>query len=336
MTVIMVLAYGTGWSDESLRYADLGDFKLENGMTIRNCRVAYRILGNLDEGKSNAVLAPTWLAGTTQELVDLGIIGPGRMIDSKKYFIVAVDSFGNGVSSSPSNSAAQPDRAFPQFTIRDMVNAQYILLSKHLNISHLHAVVGISMGGMQAFQWLVTYPGYMDKIIPIVGTPWMTSNDMLLWSAELGVIETIQGCGGGNDLAMKTLTPIHVLLLWTPRFRVANTKPDAFPGFLTELEKRFAGYNATDWAWQLKAIKSQDIRKDFAGSAAKTATAARAKSMVITSVQDQAVYPETARSFARLLNSETAELTGDCGHLAFLCELDKLKTLVNGFLEKGN
>ena len=102
------------------------------------------------------------------------------------------------------------------------------------------------------------------------------------------------------------------------------------------LEKSFANYNATNWAWQVKAIKDHDILKQFNRSAEKAASAVHAKSMVITSAQDQVVYPEPAKVFARLLKSETAELTGDCGHLAFLCELEKLRTIVNGFLEKGN
>ena len=102
------------------------------------------------------------------------------------------------------------------------------------------------------------------------------------------------------------------------------------------MEKSFTNYNATNWAWQLKAIKGHDILKKFDRSAEKAASSIQAKSLVITSAQDQVVYPETAKTFARLLKSDTAELTGDCGHLAFLCELDKLRTIVNGFLEKGD
>jgi hypothetical protein len=118
VTAIFLLAWGAAWGNESLRYADLGDFRLENRAIIRECRLAYRILGKINSQKSNTILIPTWLAGTTQDLVDLGIVGPGKVIDSSRYYVIAVDSFGNGVSSSPSNSAVQPDRAFPQFSIK--------------------------------------------------------------------------------------------------------------------------------------------------------------------------------------------------------------------------
>jgi homoserine O-acetyltransferase len=318
--------------EDFLRYAELGDFQLENGAILQKCRLAYRIAGKLNHQKSNAILIPTWLAGTTQELVDLGIVGPGKVIDSSRYYIIAVDSFGNGVSSSPSNSAIQPDRAFPQFSIKDMVRAQHVLLTRHLNIHHIHAVIGMSMGGMQAFQWMVLYPDFMDKVISIAGSPWMTSNDLLLWSAELGIIDNLQSCKDGQS-AMKALAPMHTLLLWTPRFRVATTTPASVPAFLHGLEKSFLKYNPTDWAWQVKAIMAQNILKEFDESSEKAAKTVHAKALIILTAQDQIIYPEPAKTFARLLKTETEELTGDCGHLAFLCELDKLKTLVDGFLK---
>lgn len=330
---IILPAWEASCGDGSLRYADLGDFQLESGLVIKECRLAYRTLGKHNPQKSNAILIPTWLAGTTQELIDLGIIGPGKIIDSSRYYIITVDSLGNGVSSSPSNSTIQPDRTFPQFSISDMVRAEYALLTRHLNVQHLYAVIGMSLGGMQAFQWMVLYPDFMDKAIPIAGTPWVTSYDLLVWSAELAIIENVQSCQGGLA-AMKALARMHSLLVWTPRFRVAATKPAEVPEFLSNLEMSFVKYNHTDWSWQVKAIMGQDILKKFDGSPEKAAKAIRADTLIITTAQDQIVYPEPARNLARLLKAETAELTGDCGHLAFLCEFDKVRTLVDGFLKR--
>jgi homoserine O-acetyltransferase len=196
-------------------------------------------------------------------------------------------------------------------------------------------VIGMSMGGMQAFQWMVLYPDFMDKVIPIAGSPWMTSNDLLLWASELGIIENAQSCKGG-DSAMKALAPMHTLLVWTPRFRVAATKPGSIPEFLSGLEKSFLKYNSTDWAWQVKAIMTQDILKEFDESPEKAAKAVHAKTLLISTTQDQIIYPEPTKTFARLLKAETAELTGDCGHLSFLCESDRLRTLVDGFLKRDS
>jgi len=126
-------------------FIKMGNYRLETGKVIRNCRLAYRTFGVLNADKSNVILFPTWLAGTTKDLVDLGLIGPGKLADSSKYFVVAVDAFGNGVSSSPSNSSFQPDQAFPRFSIKDLVDVQYLLLTRYLHLTHIHGVIGISM-----------------------------------------------------------------------------------------------------------------------------------------------------------------------------------------------
>src|SRR4029077_2462867 len=73
---------------QELKFADLGDFRLESGEIGRDCRIGYRTFGKFDENKSNAVLFPTWFTGTTKQLMDL--IGAGKMIDSSKYFVIAV------------------------------------------------------------------------------------------------------------------------------------------------------------------------------------------------------------------------------------------------------
>src|SRR3954453_5381929 len=97
------------------QFASLGDFKLGSGEVIRDCRIGYRTFGTLNADKSNVVLFTTWAGGTTEQLKSN--IGPGRVVDSTKFFVVAVDALGNGVSSSPSNSKLQPRMSFPKFTL---------------------------------------------------------------------------------------------------------------------------------------------------------------------------------------------------------------------------
>jgi len=325
---------GVARADSPVRYADLGNFQLENGSVIRDCRVAYLTSGNLNAEKSNIILVPTWLAGTAQEMVDLGFIGPGKVLDSSKYYIIAVDAFGNGVSSSPSNSPNQSGQSFPQFSIRDMVRAQYMLLTGHLNIRHIRAVTGISMGAIQTFQWIVLYPGFMDQAIPIQGSPWATSHDMLFWSAQLGILENVRECKG-NATAMKTLAPLHIMQAWTRDYRTANTNPADFSAFLARQQENLSRYDAQNWASQVKAILTHDILKDFGGSREKAAAAVRAKFLVISSPQDQIVSNDGAVAFARLSGAESAELDGTCGHFAFLCDQENLKSMVNAFLSRN-
>ena len=194
------------------RFAPLGDFRLESGETIRDCRIGYRTWGKLNAARANAILFPTWFGGTTAQLA--ANFGRGKMLDPAEWFIIAVDAIGNGVSTSPSNSATQPRMKFPKFTIRDMVESQHQMLTKTLGLTHVHAVMGISMGGMQTFQWMVAYPDFLDRAVPIVGTPRMTPYDTLLWEAERHAIEADAAWKNGEytqrpAAAMRTVSDIH-------------------------------------------------------------------------------------------------------------------------------
>jgi pimeloyl-ACP methyl ester carboxylesterase len=131
--------------------------------TMTCIRRGYRTLGKLNAEKSNAILWPTWLGGRSEEL--LQFIGPGNVVDSGKYFVILVDSIGNGISTSPFNSSSQPRMKFPKFTVRDMVESEHRLVTEVLRLGHLHAVMGLSMGGMQAFEWAVVYPDFMDLTV---------------------------------------------------------------------------------------------------------------------------------------------------------------------------
>ena len=321
------------FGQDNLEFANLGDYTLENGQIILDCRVAYRTFGVLNPAKSNAILFPTWLAGTTHDLIDLELIGPGKMADSSKYFIIAVDAFGNGVSSSPSNSKRQPNQAFPRFSIKDMVNVQHILLTRYLHLPHLYGVIGISMGAMMSYQWMVSYPDFFDKAVAIVGSPRLTAYDLLLWQAELSAINTSYGKTQEKKAAMKTVAAIHNLHLRTPRYITSHTKPEAFPQFLAEAEKNFMKLNTFDWAWQLKAIMDHDIYRSFGEAIDPAAKTIRAKTLIIWARQDLAVNSEPARALAKYLHADTFEFNGDCGHLSFLCEGDALRDTVNHFMQ---
>ena len=135
----------------------MGDLKLESGEVIRDFAISYVTHGTLNAKKSNAILMVTAISGNHHRLDFL--IGPGKALDTGKYFIICTDAIGNGLTTSPSNSTAQPRMQFPRFAIRDMVTSQHRLLTEHLGINHVVAVVGPSMGGMQALQWGVSHPG---------------------------------------------------------------------------------------------------------------------------------------------------------------------------------
>lgn len=321
---------------QELQFATLGDFRLESGETIENCRIGYRTFGKLNQARSNAVLFPTWFTGTTEALRDQHI-GPGRLADSSRYFVIAVDALGNGVSTSPSNSATQPRMRFPKFTIGDMVRSQHALLTRHLNLSRLHAVIGISMGGMQAFQWTVTFPEFLSRAVPIVGTPQQTATDLLLWNAELAAIEGDREWAGGdysNPPALRALLQIHSFALNTPAYRAAQTPAAKFPAYLKEVEKGAGRFDANNWIRQLQAMIAHDIAAQDGGSLEAAARRIQARLFVVAALQDHMVNPTTALELARYLVAPTLELSSDCGHLAVGCESARISAAVQRFLSQ--
>ena len=109
-----------------------GDLRLESGERIRGFELSYVTHGKLNEARDNAVLVTVSLTGNHHRLDFL--IGAGRALDTERYFVVCVDPIGNGLTSSPSNSAAQPGARFPRFCLRDMVHSQHRLLTEELHI----------------------------------------------------------------------------------------------------------------------------------------------------------------------------------------------------------
>jgi homoserine O-acetyltransferase len=131
---------------------EAGDIVLQSGLTYRRARLAYRTYGTLDAAKTNAILYPTSYGAQHPDLE--WAIAPGKALDPTRYFIVIVNKFGNGLSSSPSNTPPPFDRArWPHFTMTDNVRVQQRLLHEVFGIERLRLVYGFSMGAQQAFHW---------------------------------------------------------------------------------------------------------------------------------------------------------------------------------------
>jgi len=154
----------------------LGDVMLESGDVLRQAFIGYKVHGQLNADRTNGVVYPTQFAAQHSDIEWL--IGPGRALDSDRYFIVTVDQLGNGVSSPPSNTPAPQDRSrFPAVNIRDDVAAQYRLVTEGFGLKKLALVTGYSMGAQQAFQWAVSYPDLVERIAPFCGTAKTTAHN---------------------------------------------------------------------------------------------------------------------------------------------------------------
>lgn len=309
------------------QFANLGDFKLENGSVIRNCRIGYRTFGTLNSDKSNVIVFPTWAGGTTEQLKSN--FGPGRLIDSTTYYIVAIDALSNGVSSSPSNSRLQPRMRFPEFSLRDTVATQHELLTRVLNIHHVKAVAGISMGGMQVFQWLISYPDFMEKAIPIVGSPRLAPYDLMLWQAQIDALMRDRDWKSGNYTANPARAldfAFGELLLTTPAdYNRRKTREQVFAD-LEKARNDAHRFDANDKIRQVQAMMQLDIPLE----SAKTV---KAKILVVVAKYDHVVTPGPATDFANLLGAELLTLDSDCGHLATTCESRRISEAIANFLK---
>lgn len=307
------------------QFGDLGDLRLGNGGVIHDFRIGYRTFGKLNAEKSNAILWPTWLGGKSQDLVQF--IGPDKVVDSTRYFVVLVDAIADGVTTSPSNSKSQRLMKFPEVTIRDMVESEHRLATEVFHLSHLRAVMGLSMGGMQTFEWGIAYPDFMDLLIPIVGSPQSTSYDKLLWTAQIDAIELDPVWNHGNptgpmDRSLGLVEEIGSMNLTTPDYRVAQTKPDGINGLLTEIRNssRGDGGNACDRIRQRQAIMALDIPAELGvATLEQAASKVRAKLLVIVSPEDHMVTPQPAMKFAAAAGAPLVQLDSSCGHLSPGC-----------------
>lgn len=328
--LVLSVSWGTpaltrsGPPEGAQQHAELGDFHLQNGSVIQDFRLGYRTLGKLNAEKSNAVLWPTWLGGKSENL--LQFVGPGNVVDSSKYFVILVDAIGDGVSSSPSNSKTQPRLQFPEFSIRDMVESEHRLLTDVLHISHLRAVVGLSMGGMQAFEWAVAYPDFMDLVVPMAGSPQSTSFDKLLWTSEIDAIELDPAWNHGNPTGPLThgivlAKKIESMNNTSPAYRVAQTSPAGFNEFLSGLRKnaKADGGTASDQIRQRQAIISLNVPGELGLTLEQSAARVRAKVLVIASLQDHTVNPEPAIRFADAAGAPLIKMDSPCGHLSLSC-----------------
>jgi homoserine O-acetyltransferase len=301
------------------QFARLGDLTLESGETLQDVEIGFRVYGPnpLPDG-SNVIVWPMWFGGQSQETEIFELVGPGLLLDTNKYHVIAIDPIGNGLSSSPDQT---PGRfRFPDVTIGDMVRSEHRLLTEVLKISHVKAVIGYSMGGMQTFEWLVAYPNFMDKAVPLVGTPRSTGFEAINLGAQLAALEAADE---------------PTVAFWGPEF-LATMIPEEGDDFaLAEFESHLArGFGPMNWALQTRAAIGQDISRQFGGDLSLAAAEVQAEILVVVHERDGWNAPGPALEFANFLGAETLVLTGFCDHLSYFCgDGATVNDAVSAFLE---
>jgi homoserine O-acetyltransferase len=226
---------------------------------------------------------------------------------------------------------------FRSITIRDMVETQHRLLTETLGIHHLKAVMGVSMGGMQTFQWMVSYPGFMDRAIPILGSPRLAAYDLMHWQTQIDTIMNDASWNGGEytaNPARVAEAEFGALLLTTPEHFNAHTTREQVFEKLRAARTSTAGSDANNKIRQCQAMMALDVSETFGGSMEAAAAAVKARVLVITSKSDHVVTPGPALDFGRLVHAQVLELEGNCGHLANGCEDKQVGRAVMEFLTR--
>ena len=190
------------------------NFRTESGVVLPEAHIFYGTYGHLNAAGDNAILLPSHYMA---EMHGYGwLIGPGKALDPNKLFLVTSELFGNGRSSSPSNTP-EPFHGprFPVTTIRDNVGIVHQMLTEQLHVQHLRAVIGFSMGAQQAFQWAVSYPGYMDRIVATSGTAKTYGHGYVRLESEIAAIEADESFRGGDYTAEPKKGIEAFSLVWT-------------------------------------------------------------------------------------------------------------------------
>ncbi|CAN5314429.1 alpha/beta fold hydrolase [soil metagenome] len=205
----------TSAADGLRRSFAIDDFKLESGAVLPRAVLWHATWGKLNAAGDNAVLLPShYMADATGYN---WLIGPDKALDPAKYFLVATELFGNGKSSSPSNTP-EPFHGprFPITTIRDNVEACRRLLVDEFGVKSLAAVIGFSMGGEQAFQWAVSHPRFARRIVVTSATARCYPHGIVRLESQIQAITTDPAFQGGDYTAQPAAGLSAFGMVWAP------------------------------------------------------------------------------------------------------------------------
>lgn len=288
------------------RFFALGDFPLESGETLRDGRVLYVTHGTLNDERSNAVLIPSWYGGNHHGYDFL--IGPDAALDPAEYFVIVTEMFGSGGSSSPSNMpAGESHDDFPLVTVRDNVHATHRLVTEQFGLDHLRAIIGFSMGAQQAFQWAVSYPGFMDLIVPLAGTAKTYPHGVVRLESTLTLITHDASILAGHDTLTTAGTRAWTLhwQAWTRStewWRLTRDQPSVLqdmldPAFATT---RSPSFRPHDQVLQGRAWQRHDIggTPGFGGDVERALASIRARVLYMPGATDM-YFPLTDAEYER-------------------------------------
>jgi homoserine O-acetyltransferase/O-succinyltransferase len=285
-----VLLAAAAWLDGAALAADypkpaegdyvIRDFRFASGESLPELRIHYYALGTPRRDAHgvvrNAVLI---LHGTTGSGAQFlrpefagELFGPGEPLDAARFFIVLPDGIGHGKSSKPSDGLRAH---FPQYGYRDMVQAQFLLLTRGLEVNHARLVMGTSMGGMQTWMWGEEHPQFMDALMPLASVPTQISGRNRVWRRiVIDAIRNDPAWDGGNYRTQPPSLRTAIAMIWlmssnpvlreheAPTLARADEVIDAY------VDKAMTVDDANDVLYAVAASRDYDPGPDLARIAA--------------------------------------------------------------------
>ncbi|MGQ0793294.1 MAG: alpha/beta fold hydrolase [Deltaproteobacteria bacterium] len=308
---------------------DIGNHTLEEGGTIRGCKLAHATFGALNAAKDNAIVVPTWYSGTSK-IMEQVYIGANHALNPEKYFIIVINQIGNGLSSSPHNTPFPGGMGnFPHVRVGDDVRAQHKLVTEKYGISSLALVVGGSMGAQQTYEWAVRFPDMVKRAAPIAGTAQNTEHDFLYTQTLMDAITSDPGyrngfysCNTEVHDGLRRHAKMWAVLGWSTEFfqqrRYADLGFSSMDDFLNSFMFYYFGSMDPNnllrmaWKWQ-----RGDVARNTGGDL--KAALGRIKAKVFTMPIDEDMFfpPRDCEAEQKMIpNSEFHVIKSIDGHLA--------------------
>jgi homoserine O-acetyltransferase len=313
--------------------ASLGTFRFESGETIGDLKVSYVTHGRLSPARDNAILALNHFTGDHHGLDFL--IGPGKGLDTDKYFVIATDFLANAklrndLTTGPTNSGLK--MRFPRITARDWVNADYKLVKEYLGIDHLVAAVGLSIGGIDAYQLAVSHPDFAASIIAIGASPHTNPQTRMVLHHMKDVISLDPGWYGGMyevnpatglEVALMELTPWWYSVDWYATNITTREKTRDLDAFWHRVWTVIAPQDARDIYYQLGGWAEFNLgdTPGFNGDTKAALGAIKAKTLLIATKEDLLVRREEMLFAKNAIRDATfVEISSPFGHIAVLAD----------------
>jgi homoserine O-acetyltransferase/O-succinyltransferase len=304
---------------------ELGDFRLQSSAVLKGAKLAYATYGTLNAAADNAVLLPTFFTGT--HIRNEFLFGTGRAIDPARHFVVSVNLFGNGYSSSPSNAPASQDGPrFPHVTLFDNVACQHRLLTEGLGIRRIALVLGWSMAAMQAYQWAAHYPDMVESILPYCGAARCSPINHAFLDGPKAALQADAAWNGGNYVGppqkgLRAFGRVYCSWAYSPAF--FNQGLYRALGFATledfvqDWEEDHLKWDANDllakiWSWQHGDISDNAT---YQGDFSRALRSIRARAIVMPCRSDMYFVPEeNAEEVRHMSHAELRVFDSPWGH----------------------